>query len=251
MIGTRIQSALGLSIALTVGTAHAASPTYYVEAGATTSYMPGSGSFYTGLLAGEVFAHALNDPPATEWTWNINQIVFSDAKAESWTEIGSLMTHAFASAHRVQATNFPRGVVAQPYAKFIDRLRVTSDTLPVGTPVYVTFGNVMNVDWQGTGLYDGTAKCSLQIGGYASFSQFSTGYNKETISSAAVPLVIKTSVGNTITLTGRLDTMAQASYSGPGFAGEMTIDAICDAPLLAVTPGVELVAESGVDYAAL
>ncbi|WP_434425084.1 hypothetical protein [Nannocystis pusilla] len=66
-------------------------------------------------------------------------------------------------------------------------------------------------------------------------------------------MVVKTTVGATLWISGRLDTSAYASFMVPGplYGGEMAIDASCQTPLVDVTPGVHLVTESGFDYATL
>jgi hypothetical protein len=247
---------LCLSAALVVttvaGLAHAQTPQYSVEARAITGTMPGSGATYSGPFAGETATHALNDPPALQWTYNINQLLYSDAAAEGWTEIGSLSSHAHALAQRVQATNFPPGVTASTMGRYTDRLKVGSATLPVGAPVTLTFRSTMSVDWQGEGLFDGKASCQLQVGGPSVTSQWSAATDVAVSSVAAPLLVVKTTVGATLSLSARLDTFARGSFflPGPRYDGQMEVNATCDAVLVAGAADVTLTAESGHDYAA-
>ncbi len=249
--------AVCLSIAAAVTTtaapARAQTTNYSVESRALTGGMPGSGATYVGPLIGETSSHADNDPPALAWIHNLNQQLFSDAHAESWTEIGALVGHASTLAQRVQATNFPAGVTATSMGRYTDRVQVVSATLPKGTPVTLTFHNTMTIDWQGAGLHEGNATCNLQVGGYASYSKWSVGYNKAELTSPAAPLVVKTTVGAVLAVSGRLDTFARASFfvPGPRYDGDMSVDATCDNPLVATSGDVQLVAESGVDYANL
>ena len=76
---------LGLSIILAVSTAatDAQAANFSVEARATTGTMPGAGATYSGALIGETSTHALHDPAALQWTYNLSQQLYSGAAAES------------------------------------------------------------------------------------------------------------------------------------------------------------------------
>ena len=246
---------LALSIALSVSTvaAEAQAANFSVEARATTGTMPGAGATYSGALIGQTSTHVLHDPVQLQWTYNTNQQLYSDAAAESWTDMGALVGHAYALARRVKATNFPPGVTAASMGRFTDRFKVVSGTLPLNTPVTLTFHNVMHVDWTGAGLYEGSASCTLQVGGHSATSKWSAAHNKAEASTSAAPLVVKTSVGAVLTLDGRLDSFARGWFfvPGPRHDGDMQVDATCDTPFVGSDKDVQLVTESGFDYASL
>lgn len=230
---------------------HAQTSNYAVEARAITGTMPGSGATYVGPISGDTSAHALHDPAALQWVYNINQSLYSDAAAESWTDIGSLASHASALAQRVKATNFPPGVTSSTLGRWTDRVVVTSATLPVGAPVTLTFSNTMTVDWQGAGLFEGKASCQFQVGGASSTASWSAAYNKAETSVAAAPLVVKTTVGATLWLNARLDTFTRAWFfvPGPRYDGQVELDGACDQGLVSATGDAVLLADSGFEYA--
>lgn len=97
------------------------------------------------------------------------------------------------------------------------------------------------------------ASCVLQVGGASSTSSWSAGTDKGVSSVAAPLLVVKTTVGAYLSLTGRLDTFARGCFflPGPRYNGSLEVNATCDMPLVAATGDVVLSAESGLDYAAL
>ncbi len=246
---------LGLSVVLTVSTAaaDAQAANFGVEARALTGTMPGSGASYSGVLMGQTSAHVEHDPAALQWTYNINQQLYSDASAESWVDMGSLVGHAYALADVVKATNFPPGVTASSMGRFSDRFRVMSDSLPLSTPVTLTFHNVMTVDWTGAGLHEGSATCVVQVNGHSATSKWSVAYNKAEVTTTPAEIVVKTTVGAYLTLDGRLDTFARGSFfvPGPRYTGNMQVDATCDSPFVGADKAVHLVSESGFDYASL
>lgn len=245
---------LGLSIVLAVSTTatSAQAANYSVEARAVTGTMPGSGATYS-TLPGETSTHALHDPAALQWTYNINQSLYSDAAAESWTDIGSLVGHAYALAQRVKATNFPPGVTASTMSRFTDRFQVVSATLPINTPVTLTFNNVMHVDWAGSGLYEGNATCLVQVNGSSGTAKWSAAYNKAETNAASAPIVVKTTVGATLSISGRLDIFTRGSFfvPGPSYDGTVQVDATCDSPFVGADKDVQLATESGFDYSSL
>lgn len=242
-----------LAIAAAPRPAEAATPNYAVEANAGTSTMPGSGYTYSGYLAGQVAVDVVNDPPALQWIHNLNQVLFSDAAAHSWAEIGSIAAHAYSLAERVQATNFPPGVKSTTMGRFVDRIHVVSDTLPNGTPVTLTFRHDLSVDSEGWGLNDGSAGCSLQVAGSSSSVSWSVLEGVVTAGPSSKLLEVKTTVGSTLSVSARLDVWARASFfvPGPRYNGELAVDASCATPLVGVSGDVRVEAESGVDYSVL
>jgi hypothetical protein len=241
-----------LAMTTIAGPVHAQTGTYSVEARAITGTMPGAGATYVGPILEHTTAHALHDPAALQWVYNVNQLVFSDAVAESWTDIGSLSSHAFALAQRVKATNFPPGVTASTMGRWTDRVKVVSATLPVGAPVILTFANTMTIDREYAGLFDGKASCLFQAGGASTTASWSAAHNKAETSTSAPLLVIKTTVGATLSLNARLDTFARGWFfvPGPRYDGQLELDATCDQSLVSATGDVSLLADSGVDFAA-
>lgn len=192
--------------------ARAVGPNYSVTAHAVTGGMPGSGASYVGPLTGQTSADAQHDPAGTTWAYYSTQILYSDAAAFAWSDLGSLSSHVSAEAARVQATSFPAAVAANTSNRFTDRFVVASASLPKNTPVTLTFRAELSVAWDGSGLYDGRAGCSVQIGASSASPKWSESWNK----------------GST-----------------------PAVDATCETPLVEVTPGVHLVTESGFDYATL
>jgi hypothetical protein len=233
--------------------ARAQGPNYSVTAHAVTGGTPGAGASYVGPLMGETSAEAQHDPAGLTWAFYYTQIFYSDAEAFAWTDLGSLTSRVSAVARRVQATSFPNGVSASTTNRFVDRFVVASDTLPKNTPVTLTFRAELEVDWSGSGLYDGRVGCELQVGASTASPKWSQAWNKAPTATGSSLMVVKTTVGATLWISGRLDTRASASFFAPGplYSGEMAIDASCVTPLVEMTPGVHLITESGFDYATL
>ncbi|PCC68654.1 hypothetical protein SAMN02745121_05330 [Nannocystis exedens] len=246
-------AAVCLSVLAVAAPAHAQSPNYSVTAHAVTGGMPGAGASYVGPLAGQTSADAQHDPAAVTWAYYYTQILFADAGAYAWTDLGSLTSHVDADAQRVDATSFPSGVSASTTNRFQDRITVVSDTLPKNTPVTLTFRAALSVEATGSGLFDGRASCTVQIGASSASPKWSDAWNKAEVAASSPLVVVKTTVGATLWISGRLDTSAHASFMAPGplYGGAMQIDATCETPLLETTPGVYLVTESGFDYASL
>ena len=121
-------------------------------------------------------------------------------------------THAYALADVVKATNFPSGVTASSMGRVSDRFRVMSASLPLNTPVTLTFHNVMAVDWTGVGLHEGNATCVVQVNGHSATSKWSVAYNKAETTTTPTAIVVKTTVGAYLTLDARLDTFARGWF---------------------------------------
>lgn len=239
-----------VSIAAASSSAHAAD--FKVEAQATTGGTPGFSIVTVGPLDGELEAAAESDPPATEWTYNLVNHLLSDAGAHTYSEIGSLSSHLTALAHRVAAKAFPAGPTGATIGRFADRLTVVSDTLPVGTPVTLTFQNAVSVDWEASGPYSGRVVCSAQIGVVWSSVQWSIWYTEPVPEVESPLIVVETKVGAKLGITGKLSANVSASYLGNGlYDGDIDLDASCKTPLLDATAGVQVIADSGVDYTAL
>ncbi|WAS98854.1 hypothetical protein [Nannocystis punicea] len=233
--------------------AQAQGPNYSVTAHAVTGGTPGGGASYVGPLMGQTSTEAQHDPAGVTWAFYYTQILYSDADAFAWADLGSLSSRNLAVAERVDATSFPNAVSATTSSRFVDRFVVASDTLPKNTPVTLTFRAALTVDWDGSGLYDGRASCNVQIGASSATPKWSEAWNKASTAASSPLVVVKTTVGATLWISGRLDTSAFASFSAPGplYGGRTAIDASCETPLVETTPGVQLITESGFDYATL
>jgi hypothetical protein len=251
---TMMNIAASASLVLVAGDAWAGPTNYMVEARAITNGMPGSGAQYVGPLVGQLSASAVSDPAATQWTYFSKHLMFADAEAFTWTDIGALALRVQAIAQVLDATSYPTSVTANSYGRFSDRVLVASDTLAKNTPVTLTFRAAVSVDWEASGVYDAQVGCSVQVGVGSAYPQWSVSYDDE----GAPPVVsspefvVKTTVGSTLSISGRLDSLVRASYWAAGQAnGAIELDAECVTPLIAASGDVHLVAESGVDYAAL
>lgn len=241
------------ALVLVAAPVRAAAPNFGVEARAVTGGTPGSGATYVGPLIGEVEADAEHDPPALQWLHNYTQQLFSDAAAWASADAGALETHVYALARRVQATNFPAAVTATGYARYTDRVLVVSDTLAKNTPVTLTFRAAVTVDWSGAGLYDGRVGCRVEVGVGSAYAQWIVANDKDAPTVGSPTFVVKTTVGATLGVSGRLDSAARTPFMvpGPRYDGELEISASCDAQLIATSADVRLVSESGVDDLAL
>ncbi|MDC0673499.1 hypothetical protein [Nannocystis radixulma] len=246
-------SAICLSLFAVAMPAQAQAANYSVAANAITGGTPGAGVQYVGPLTGQTSAEAQDDPAGVTWAHYYTQILYSDAEAFAWTDLGSLSSRVAAVAERVDATSFPNGVSASTTGRFVDRFVVASDTLPKNTPVTLTFRAALTVDWQGSDLYDGSASCEVQIGAKSATPKWSQAWNKAPVVVDSSLVVVNTTVGATLWISGRLITRAYASFMvpGPQYNGRTEIDATCETPLVDATPGVHLVTESGFDYASL
>lgn len=246
-------AAVCLSLLAVAAPARAQGPNYSVTAHAVTGGTPGAGASYLGPLMGQTSVDAQNDPAGVTWAHYYTQILYSDAGAFAWTDLGSLASHVAAEAQRVDATNFPGAVSANTSNRFQDRFVVASDSLPKNTPVTLTFRAALSVEWDGSGLYDGRAACTVQVGASSAAPKWSAAWNKAEVEAESLLVVVKTTVGATLWISGRLDTSAYASFMAPGplYGGQMAVDASCQTPLVDATPGVQLVTESGFDYATL
>ncbi|MEZ4450295.1 MAG: hypothetical protein R3B09_12530 [Nannocystaceae bacterium] len=240
----------GILTATAPGLAAASTPNYGVESRALTGTMPGSGATYSGYLAGETEVDADNDPPAIDWLYNINQQLHADAESHASTTMGELVGHAYALAQRIAATNFPPGVTGTTMGRFIDRLHVVSDTLPNGAPITLTFQEALSIDWEGSSLHDGKASCSLQVGSSSALSSWSVANDVASPAPTTGIVVVKTTVGATLSMSARLDVFARGSFftPGPRYDGSLTVDAVCRTPLVSISGDARVVAESGTDY---
>ncbi len=246
--------AVTASLVLAAGDAWAApASSVMVEARAVTNGMPGAGAQYVGPLAG-VSAAAAHDPAATQWSYMSKHLLFADSEAFTWTDVGSLALRVQAVAQVIDAKSYPTSVTANSYGRFTDKVVVASDTLPKNTPVTLTFRAAVAIDWEASGIHDAYVGCNVQVGASSAYPQWSVSYDD----GGAPPVVsspefvVKTTVGSTLHISGRLDSLVRASYYATGQTnGAIELDAECVTPLVATSGDVHLVAESGVDYAAL
>lgn len=230
--------------------ADAAPPSHGVEARAITGTMPGSGATYVGPLIGEVEAVADHDPPAIDFIFNLKHHLHADAEAHASTEMGELVGHAYALARRIAATSFPPGVTGTTVSRFDDRIRVVSDTLPIGAPITLTFEEELLVDWEASGLHDGKVTCSLQVSAWSASTTWTIANDVTSPAPATRAVVVKTTVGATLAVSGRLDVFARGSFfqPGPRYDGSLAVDAVCRTPLVSISGDAHVVAESGADY---
>lgn len=224
--------------------------THWVSATATTNGYAGTGNVFTGALSNQTFAYAESDPAGLQFGQNPSQQLYADVGARSTATPANLYAQASSQAVRINAGSFPHSPTASTEGRYADTLTVTSESLPNGSPVTLTFRVALDVGWQGTGLYDGYVSSSTQIGAVSVSTRWDVAYNKAVAPVQEPQIQVRTSVGARLQLSGKLNTFARGSYfvPGPAYNGSLDLDAAATLRLESATADVTLVADSGADY---
>jgi hypothetical protein len=218
-------AAFALSL-LTINSASAQTPTFGVDALASTSGYPGTFSDDPAALAGGQSTGATADPAGVQFN-NGYGLVYGDAAANSTAQIQYLYGSSYALADRQTATAFGNSSpTANTESRFWDYITVRSNSLPNGTVVELVFRNALTTNWTASGVYSGNVYSELRVGGYSASTTSRMDSRWGTTEVPGPELRIKLTVGNRYSLSSKLRTYARAYYftQGPIYDGVINID---------------------------
>lgn len=248
-------TALAAALAVTTfgfATVSAQAQTYYHGVHSTSQTLGHTGTYTddSQLQSGGLFADSLSDPAGATMSAPGYATLYADTVAASEARQAELHASASSHAHVVSGTSI--GGNSAPYgfsyARFYDRLTVTSDTLPAGTPVTIVFGNDVQVDrWERVGAYDGYIDMTLQIATGSARSRWSSSYLYGDTAAVAPQLQIQTTVGSRLSVDARLRVMAKTFFR-INTSGDIQADATARLVIREIPEGVTLQADSGVVY---
>ncbi len=227
---------------------------YGVQSNTSTLGVPGSGHNNSNVLALETYVYREMDPAGGYWGTQANNTVWADGAAKGWSAQGEMHAYADAATDRLAATYLPN---SYPYGaietRYWDTVTVTSDSLPAGTPVTLTFRNKVTWELNASGLYGGSVNTAQTVAGRSAYTNFQFGYNVAEPSVADPIIVVPTTVGARFTMSARLNLTARAFYSantasGQQSNGDVDADILLKMVLESATGDVEVVADSGVIY---
>jgi hypothetical protein len=236
----------------TFAAAPAAAQTYYyygVHSTSETLGYPGTFTDNSQLQEGGLFADSMSDPQGATMSAPSYATLYADVAAVSEAQHGVLRVQASGHAKVVSGTNVSgTAPYGNAFARFYDRLTVTSNVLPKGTPVRIVFGNDVQVHrWDRVGTYDGYIEMTLQIGAGTARSRWSSHYLYGDTEAVTPQLVINTTVGSRLSVDGRMRSMAKVFYK-VGTNGDNHSDATARLVIREIPEGVTLQADSGVVY---
>jgi hypothetical protein len=241
---------LTFSLALTASArpAQAQTGVFSVNATAVTSGQPGAYSATTGGLADQTSASISSDPAPAQWG-----LLYADTAA--FSSVDDAVLRGTVSA--VAGVSAPAASNSNPQSstegRFIDRITVTSNSLPNGTPVTLTFRNAIDISASPDHLYYGSVTTYFQIGSVVASTRWETAFNKPESQVQSPVLEVKTTVGSNLYTSGKLNTLARAYFyaPGPAYNGSLAIDATASLRLESASADVNLVAASGIDYSSI
>lgn len=225
MFTSKFAAALALSL-LTIGTAHAQTATFGVDALASTSGYPGTYSDDPAALAGGQSIGASADPAGVQYN-NGYGLVYGDAAANATAQIQYLYGSSYAYADRQTATAFGNSSpTANTESRSWDYITVRSNTLPNGTVVELAFRNALTTNWTASGVYSGNVYSELRVGGYSASTTSKMDSRWGTTEVPGPELRIKLTVGNRYSLSSKLRTYGRAYYftQGPIYDGVINIE---------------------------
>lgn len=251
-----LRQALSAALLLTLSASSAMAQTYGFSYRIETGGVPGPNQNSTGSASGatELVKHA--DPAGGNWGTTVKNTVYADAGAHLTAKQGDMTVFADATANTLSATSFPN---SYPYGfsevRFSDSAVIESDTLPLNTPVTLTFQSDLDVDLGiPTGSVAGSFYGEHYIGGRSSYLQQTFSYGDMDYSTFMPDIVVNTKVGARINMTGRVYINLRAHYfanyvSGPVWGGSISGMARLR-PVLISSNGadVRVKADSGVIY---
>lgn len=218
-------AALALSL-LTLGTAHAQTATFGVDALASTSGYPGTYSDDPAAITGGSSISASADPAGVQFN-NGYGLVYGDAAANATAQIQYLYGTSYAYADRQTATAFGNSSpTANTESRYWDYITVRSNTLPNGTVVELVFRNALTTNWTASGVYSGNVYSELRVGGYSASTTSKMDSRWGTTEVPGPELRIKLTVGSRYSLSSKLRTYARAFYftQGPIYDGVINIE---------------------------
>lgn len=211
---------------LTIGTAHAQTTTFGVDALASTSGFPGTYSDDPAAVSGAVSLSAASDPEYVEFN-NGYGLVAADAAAQTTANARLLSASVYAFADRITATAFGNSSpTANTESRYWDYITVRSSSLPNGTVVELVFRNALITGWTASGVYKGNVWSEIQVGGYSASTTSTMDSIWGTTEVPGPELRIKLTVGNRYTLSSKLRTYGRAYYyaQGQSYDGEINIE---------------------------
>lgn len=245
---------LSAALALTTfgfATQTAQAQTYYYGVRSTSQTLGHTGTYTddSQLQPGALFADTLSDPEGATMGGAGYATIYGDTAAASQAHQGELHASASSHAHVVSGSNIPGSSAPYGFAfsHFYDRLTVTSDVLPAGTPVTIVFGNDVVHQWNRTGAYDGYIDMTLQIATGTARSRWSSSYLYGDSTVVAPLLQIKTTVGSRLSVDAKLRVMAKTFFR-INLSGDNQADATARLVIREIPEGVSLVADSGITY---
>lgn len=230
-------AAAALSL-LTIGAANAQTPTFGVDALASTSGYSGTYSDDPAAVAGGQSTSATSDPEGLQYN-NGYGLVYGDAAANTTAQIQYLYGSSYALADRQTATAFGNSSpTANTESRFWDYITVRSNSLPNGTVVELVFRNALTTNWTASGVYNGNVYSELRVGGYSASTTSKMDSIWGTTEVPGPELRIKLTVGSRYSLSSKLRTYARARYftQGPIYDGVISIDTASE---LQMDPGTQ------------
>jgi hypothetical protein len=222
--------------------------TFYSQANAYTSAVPGAYNTYSGQQ-NSLTASALADPAGSTYN-NGYGMVFSDAYTLAETQNGNVHITAFAQATRYTATAFNYAPQANGNVKVTDVLTVVSSTLPKGTPVQLRFRSNAQIAFNGGGLWQGSGTVYMSAGGKYANKRIDGSYTGSGNNTGETEFVIDTRVGNRVQVSMQVTAMALAYHFRPGplYSGVMTTEVTAGVTVEPLTAGAAVVSDSGRIY---
>lgn len=226
MFTRKLAAAMALSL-LTIGAAHAqTTPTFGVDALASTSGYAGTFSDDPAALAGGQSISATADPAGLQYD-NGYGLVYGDAAANSTAYIGYIYGSSYAFADRISATAFGNSSpTSNTESRYWDSFVLRSNSLPNGTVVELVFRNALTTSWTASGVYSGNVYSEIRVGGYSASTQSKMDSVWGTTEVPGPELRIKLTVGNRYSLSSKLRTYGRARYftQGPTYDGVINIE---------------------------
>lgn len=244
-----LATATTLTFASFAAPAVAQTPYFGVHSTSQTLGYTGTFTDDSQLQPGGLSADTLSDPAGATLSAPGYATLYGDVAAGSEARQAELRAQASGHTHVVSGTNVYGGSpYGFAYSRFYDRLTVTSDVLPKGTPVTIVFGNDVEIHrWDRFGAYDGYIDMTLQIANGTARSRWSSHYLYGDTTAVAPELVIKTTVGAQLSVDARLRVMAKVFFR-LNYTGDNYADATARLVIREIPEGVTLQADSGTVY---
>lgn len=229
MLARKITFAFALSL-LTIGAAHAQTPTFGVDVLASTSGYSGTYSDDPAAIAGGQSTSASADPAGLQYN-NGYGLVYGDAASNATAFTHYLYGSSYALADRISATAFGNSSpTANTESRYYDYITVRSNSLPNGTVVELVFRNALTTNWTASGVYSGNVYSEIRVGGYSASTQSKMDSRWGTTEVPGPELRIKLTVGNRYSLSSKLRTYARAFYftQGPVYDGQISVESAAE-----------------------
>lgn len=246
--------ALASALLLLPAGASFAQGAYGVLANVQTLGMPGGTTNYSNGLALDTYEYRESDPAGGYMGTQPNNTVFADGAARAWAQPGEMRVKTDATANHLAASYLPN---SYPYGfaetRYWDTVTVTSDTLPVNTPVTFIFRTDLFIELSGSGAFAGTFYAENIVAGRSVSLQQTFGTLDMDYTNLMSSMVIQTKVGARFTMSGRAYLNTRAFYSqlvdntriwDGTVSGDMTVKPVLES----ASVDAHLVADSGVVY---